>query len=1086
MEKDQAFKDFLEKIQGQNKAELLLSALTVKYGKETAGKDADKREEQLDELATKLENLEKAITGMSVKFEFKTVINALENQSQILEKSLEEQALLRKVSEGSLEYDKESAQYRNVSGKELTSDVSGKTIKQGAYVDFETAANRLQGQGKRVRESEQNQINFKPVELGKKTTVIDQPGDVTPKKKKDEEITSFGNIGDLGKALGARLKGIYDFMTNKVDKKEDVQVQPEITNKEVSNKEVSNNEKVVDVKAKPDIAGINSESDNIQSAQEVMAESAKKDVELTAINNDLLEQQLNELKKISAALAPSTNDEPGKVTKNKAIHNSNKLIAAKLDELKEAVKEGGSGGSGGGVDALAGLAGMGKLAKKAGGAIVKGAKAVGKGALSLGGGIARFAASGAGKALGATAAVGLGAYTAYKGYTAAEDSKQAKLEEVQAKVDSGEMNPEEAATARKEIGNTATVEKSGAVGEGTGMAGGAIAGGMAGAKLGAAIGSIIPGAGTAIGAGIGTIAGGALGAFAGSSAGKYVGEKVGSGINAVKGFFGGRTDTPGAATKEALAPTPATVPVGGQPLDIAGEPYIPGQPLSQAQMIAIGSSKASGNKYSPEIEAQYAKQKQTAAVASMKDSGNLGKAEKLSGIKKEFQESEAKEAAAREKIKEFETANPFDVKPKGDIESGITPGKFNDPKKQAEYDKLKKEETTLGLQSIKIGSEYKEADVGRDVKPMSATYAAQLNKQAEEANAAGRHPTGKPFKTDYKEGDETGLSESDKRKKYTAALLEKGVAAKDIDPFRAKDQYSEQIQKELRSEKVTGGSGAKNPVTADLAAGAAAIPAQMQNAIDADNKMIADLQKEYPPDKYKFSGSGDSVDVIDRATGKLVRTYDGIVGQSMDTKALADLANNPNKAISTRSGAAAIPVVEKKPVNAAAPGDATAAALAPGMAKGGPVAGKTAAPGAGPAAFSIPSKPGDVFSNEYHNKEADRIEAEIDADVKAGGGAPVKGKRSIEAARSMRASNERSGQLAAAASASMGSEVSKQSTENSDLTREANMRQSAVQPIISSNVNNTNTQSFVPIKPSPRAERSGSALDRYNDRVLVF
>ena len=158
---------------------------------------------------------------------------------------------------------------------------------------------------------------------------------------------------------------------------------------------------------------------------------------------------------------------------------------------------------------------------------------------------------------GAVLAVGAGAYTAYKGYTEAEDNKQAKMDEVQAKVDSGEMKPEEAAAARKEIGNTATVEKSGAIGEGTGMAAGAIAGGLAGAKLGGTIGTFIGGPlGTAVGAGIGGIAGGALGAFAGSSAGKFVGEKVGSGINAVKGFFG--SDEVGDKTKEAVtgaAPT---------------------------------------------------------------------------------------------------------------------------------------------------------------------------------------------------------------------------------------------------------------------------------------------------------------------------------------------------------------------------------------------------------------------------------------------------------------------------------------------------------------------------------------------------
>ena len=74
-------------------------------------------------------------------------------------------------------------------------------------------------------------------------------------------------------------------------------------------------------------------------------------------------------------------------------------------------------------------------------------------------------------------------------------------------------------------------------------------------------------------------------------------------------------------------------------------------------------------------------------------------------------------------------------------------------------------------------------------------------------------------------------------------------------------------------------------------------------AMNADKKMIADLQKEYPPDKFEFSGSGKSVTVIDRATGQKVQTFDGLQGQSMDTKTLADLANDPNKAISAPPGA---------------------------------------------------------------------------------------------------------------------------------------------------------------------------------------
>ena len=74
-------------------------------------------------------------------------------------------------------------------------------------------------------------------------------------------------------------------------------------------------------------------------------------------------------------------------------------------------------------------------------------------------------------------------------------------------------------------------------------------------------------------------------------------------------------------------------------------------------------------------------------------------------------------------------------------------------------------------------------------------------------------------------------------------------------------------------------------------------------AMAADNKTIADLQKEFPPDKFEFSGKGDELTVIDRATGNPVRTINGLQGQSMDTKTLADLANDPNKAVSAPPGA---------------------------------------------------------------------------------------------------------------------------------------------------------------------------------------
>jgi len=432
---------------------------------------------------------------------------------------------------------------------------------------------------------------------------------------------------------------------------------------------------------------VNPEADNIVTTGEIQADTAKSDLELSKQMLDTTKAQLVELKAIREALAPST---PKELTEQKSAPSSTNE------------KESGGGSilgdlASGAMDLLGNSKkGAGKVAGKAAG---------------IGGKLAKFAGR-----LGSVAAVGLGAYTAYEGYTAAEDSKQVKMEEVQAKVDSGQMKPEEAAAARKEIGNTATVEKRGAVGEGTGMA----AGSIAGATMGAAIGSIVPGAGTAIG----FLAGGAIGAFAGSKAGKFIGEKVGSGINAVKGFFG--SDEIGDKTKEAVTgaapttdikfseaefakadpdtykkfvefkdkrtteiasdlarkfgrdkPNPADMQVAqssakveaiekfkkeieasgaskseakvekssGKTADvdskgasdsatnsiaqgaatvagtksesytkIAGERVIPDQPLSDKQMAVIEMSKGMGNKYSPEVEAQYAKQKESTVV----------------------------------------------------------------------------------------------------------------------------------------------------------------------------------------------------------------------------------------------------------------------------------------------------------------------------------------------------------------------------------------------------------------------------------------------------------------------------------------
>ena len=521
---DPSFKAFLDKLQEQNNRSFIAQLVQLKAEREIAGEDNDKREKQLDSVISSLGDVRSAVTGVKLDIDLTPLVNIGENQTKLLEELSKEASLTRKLTEGSVEYDKEAAQYRNISGRDIESKVSGKISKDGGFLDFETARDTLSGQGKRVREA--NAFDLKPINYTPGKTIAaavggkgSPAGGKEEKPVKEVDTRSFFEVfkDELKAAPGRIRDNLIGYTPEKTDGRE--------KKTEVDGAGIEPNAPEP-ITAKPQVTGINSESDNVASTGEIMADTAKSDLELSKQMLDTTKAQLIELKAIREALAPK--------------------IPKELVEQKGGATDTGTGTGEGGGGGL-GLGDMLPSGKKIGRAL----KNVGRGALSLGGKALKFMGGKGGAIAGGVLAVGAGAYTAYEGYTAAEDSKNAKLEEVQAKVDTGEMKPEEAAAARKEIGNTATVEKSGAVGEGTGMAVGAIAGMKAGAMLGAF--------GGPIGAGVGAIAGGALGAFAGSSGGKYIGEKIGGGINAVKGFFGGKTDAPGAATKEALAPAPATV-----------------------------------------------------------------------------------------------------------------------------------------------------------------------------------------------------------------------------------------------------------------------------------------------------------------------------------------------------------------------------------------------------------------------------------------------------------------------------------------------------------------------------------------------
>jgi len=522
---DPSFKEFLDKLKEQNNRGFASQLVQLKAERENAGEDNDKREKQLDEVILSLKEVRLAVTGIKIDIDLTPLVNIGENQTKLLEELSKESSLTRKLTEGSVEYDKEAAQYRNTSGRDIESTVSGKTSKDGGFLDFETARDTLSGQGKRVRED--NAFSLKPISYtpGKAAAAA-----VGGKGKKPADEEEDLNQPAFKGFLEEIKSGFKFFMTGGLSEK------PGTGIFQTPSKEVEKKDREAKVSSPRQE---NPEADNVVSTGEIEADAAKSDLELSKQMLDTTKAQLVELKAIREALAPST---PRELTEQKSAPSSTNE------------KESGGGGSllgdlaSGAMDLMSGgKKAAGKIAGKAagiGGKILGGAQALGSKAVG-------FANSGAGKLLGSAAAVGLGAYTAYQGYTAAEDSKQAKMEEVQAKVDSGQLKPEEAAAARKEIGNTATVEKSGAIGEGTGMAAGAIAG----AKLGATVGTFFGGP---VGTAVGGLAGGALGAFAGSKAGKVVGEYGGKAINAAGDFFGGIGDKVKGAygdAKETLAQT---------------------------------------------------------------------------------------------------------------------------------------------------------------------------------------------------------------------------------------------------------------------------------------------------------------------------------------------------------------------------------------------------------------------------------------------------------------------------------------------------------------------------------------------------
>ena len=506
---DPSFKAFLEKLQEQNSRGFLTQLAQLKSERETAGEDADKREEQLDqanenlkdlkdetsstkdslreglhdlsddtievqdqldaandslseiataiigakesievEMLVALEAVREAVTGIKLDVDFSELKDAITEVSSILEnghqvsvmsaiganttKLLDEQikelSLTRKLTEGSVEYDKEAAQYRNTSGRDIESKVSGKTSKSGGFIDFETARDTLSGQGERAKKD--NKVNLvtsitttRPgkaasealgANLGSSTPVevaepvsktpevvpgesIEKTPEVTPsrntsiKRARRERGSVTGNVETKSEKPAddkSEWQGLFKeietgfkfFMTDGLSEK------PGSGIFQTPSKEVEKKDREAKVSSPRQE---NPETDNVTSTGEIQADAAKGDLELSKQMLDTTKAQLIELKAIREALAPSTPKD---------------LVEQKSAPSATSEKEADGGGSL--IGDLAGAAGN----LLGGGKGKAASKAAGMGGKILGG------LGKAAKFLGPAAAIAGAAYSGFEGY----------------------------------------------------------------------------------------------------------------------------------------------------------------------------------------------------------------------------------------------------------------------------------------------------------------------------------------------------------------------------------------------------------------------------------------------------------------------------------------------------------------------------------------------------------------------------------------------------------------------------------------------------------------------------------------------
>ena len=216
------------------------------------------------------------------------------------------------------------------------------------------------------------------------------------------------------------------------------------------------------------------------------------------------DNSLSGMAAVGAALVALQSNSDDSLEISKKLLEKMEFLANWFETNGASLGGGGSGGGGGILDTAA---------KVAGGATMGG---LGMGALATGAAV--------------TAGVAGVAYGAYKGYTGYQDAKQqegAANKKIDEKVSRGELTQAQGLNEKDKVKKTARIEKSKAVGEGTGIAAGAAGGALLGATYGSALGPL----GTAVGG----VGGALVGGFLGGGGGKWLGEKAGQATNWWKG-----------------------------------------------------------------------------------------------------------------------------------------------------------------------------------------------------------------------------------------------------------------------------------------------------------------------------------------------------------------------------------------------------------------------------------------------------------------------------------------------------------------------------------------------------------------------